>query len=167
MYSETVSSDAVDTKSYNVPHQHSQDSFVKRRTPDMESVYSKIWDLRPSHWSQYMPPTPPIPHEYYASSPETPSCLHSTDSTTSFNPEKLCYEVPRRKRRVQFSDSIKVRILFGGIGDEEREIVVDTQLVDVFRFDRVFGFGPIRVVVVALPASGCRVLVFPLHRCSK
>jgi len=142
-YSETVSSDAVRANSYDVPRQNSQDCFLKRQTPFMEPVYNKTGGLRPPQWPPYMPPAPPIPHEYYVPSPETPSSLLSSNSTVGFDPEKLDCEAPSRKRRVRFSDSITVRILFGGVGEEDREFVVDTQLVDVFgRFGPVLSSVP-------------------------
>jgi len=110
----------------------------------MEPVYSKTGGLRPPQWPPYMPPTPPIPHEYCSPSPGSPS--HS-----NLHRENLDSEASRRKRRVRFSDSIKVRILFSNSGEGDRELVIDTELVDAFWFVDVVGFGrPIRVVVVAL-----------------
>jgi len=62
--------------------------------------------------------------------------------------EKLYPEAQNHTKRVRFSDHVSIRIIFGGEGNPD--LVIDTQLVEVFRFRRVVGFGPNRVVVVAL-----------------
>jgi len=124
----------------------------------MESAYSKTDGLWTPQWPQYMPPTPPIPHIYYA------SCPPSTHSTSSFSGGKLDFDAHHQKRRVRFSDSVNIRIIFGGISDTDRDLVIDTQLVDVFRrFGRVFDFGPISIVVVAPHHLD---VVFLWHLCS-
>ena len=152
MCSETgSSSDTIRANSYNSPRQNSPESFVERLSPYTESVHSKPGKgLRPPQWPPYMPPTPPIPHDYYAPSPETPSCPHSNYSTSHSSAGNLDFEVSRHKRRVRFSDNVNIRIIFRGIGEGDRDLLIDTQLVDVFRFGPVFDFGPIRVVVAAL-----------------
>jgi len=160
----------------NVPHQNSplHDSFVnnysdnyytdvKRPSYDpTEFAYSKTCtrDLRPPHWPpQYMSPSPLIPHEYRAPSPTGTPFTTAADFTPSFNSEGLTtHEVSRQKRKVRFSDNIKVRILFAGGDGGDGEIIIDTQLVAtvasyVFSdplLRSCFALGPIRVVVYAL-----------------
>lgn len=58
------------------------------------------------------------------------------------------FDAHHHSRRVRFSDSVNIRIIFSGISEADRDLVIDTQLVDLF--GRVVDFGPIRVVVVAL-----------------
>jgi len=109
VYSETVF--AGTDRISNAPHQNFflHDSFVnnysdnyytdnyytdfKRPSRDpTEFVYSKTCtgDLRPPHWPpQYMPPSPPIPHEYCGPSPTGAPFATVADSTPSFNPEGL------------------------------------------------------------------------------
>jgi len=158
LYTETTSSGTVRAKLKIIPHQNSPDSTVKHLTSCMESPYSKTDGLWTPQWPQYMPPTPPIPHIYYA------SCPSSTHSTSGLSGGKLDFDVYHQKRRVRFSDSVNIRIIFGGISDGDRELVIDTQLVDVLRrFGRVFDFGPIRVVVVAPHHLD---VVFLWHRCT-
>jgi len=147
-YSEIVSSDTVVTKSGNIPHQDSPNSFVRLRKSCSEPAYSKSDGLRSPHWPPYMPPTPPIPHEYCTPSPGSSSCPQCVHSTPSFG-AKLDYDSSSQRRRVRFSDSVSIRIIFGGAGDDGRDLVVDTKLVDVFPLRPCFRVGPIRVVVVA------------------
>jgi len=89
-----------------------------------------------------MPPTPPIPHEYYLPSPpESPTCPQRIYSKSNFGNPGI--EVSRQKRRtVRFSDHISIRIIFGGASEDDRDLVIDTQLVDAFGFGPAFGVGP-------------------------
>ena len=119
----------------NIPRQNSPDSLVTRLTPCRDSIYSK-----PPHWPVYMPPTPPIAHEYYAPSAEMPCC-----SLSSFN--------SHRKRRVRFSDNVCVRIIFGGIDEGHQDLIIDTQLVDVLRFGPVLALVPSVLWLLHSPCS--------------
>jgi len=145
MYREIVSSN---TNSDHIAHQKSPDSFCGLRKSYSEPQYSNPEGPRSPHWPPYMPPTPPIPHEYYLPSPpESPTCPRRIYSKSKF--ENPGIEVSRQKRRtVRFSDHISIRIIFGGASEDDRDLVIDTQLVDAFGFGPAFGVGPIRVVVV-------------------
>ena len=145
MYSEIVSSN---TNSDHIAHQKSPDSFCGLRKSYSEPQYSNPEGPRSPHWPPYMPPTPPIPHEYYLPSPpESPTCPRRIYSKSNFGNPGI--EVSRQKRRtVRFSDHISIRIIFGGASEDDRDLVIDTQLVDAFGFGPAFGVGPTRVVVV-------------------
>jgi len=131
VYSEIITSDSVQTKSTNILHQNSPHSVAWLEKPHAEPVYSKTEGLWSPYWPPYMPPTPPIPHEYYnfMPSPDTPSCVYFS---CDFGCGNLDFEDSHQKRkRVQFSDIVNIRIIFGGTGKEDQDLVIDTQLVDM------------------------------------
>jgi len=133
---QTYSEDSVLISHSNIPL-----SDCRRTQPDY---------TRPApHWPPpYMPPTPPIPHDYYATSSKS-SCPYSVVSRPPDG--ELDPGSHRHKSRVWFSDKVNIRIIFDG--EQDRDFVVDTQSVDVFPLRSYFTFGPIRVVVVAVPSS--------------
>ena len=147
LYSEAASTDTVRTNNYHLPLQNSPRTPVGRRTPYTKWAHSERRSWQPSRWPPYMPPTPPIPHEYYALSRETPSRPGSSYPTSGFGAGKSDLEASCQASKVRFCNTVKIRIIFA---DGDRDLIIDSQLVDAFRFGPVIGFGPIRVVVVAL-----------------